>query len=276
MLQLLAETEFDPPEDIPYPYEPGPLDYIIQSTGGFLFLLYFVFKVWMLIECFRKDPDRYIWILLMLFIPGGPIFYFFLRWLPANHMQAPSGLRRFTRRSQIQRLEIAAQQIGNAYQFLELGEALIDIGKYARATQAFDQALQKEPDNIQALWGAARCDMQADRHAQALERLTKILDQDPKYKFGDVSLEYAKALHELGEDDNAITHLEDHINRWRHPEGLFLLATLYLQEGREQEAREQLKSMLLDINGSPRAIARKYGMWKSRARKLLKKIPPAH
>ena len=90
---------------------------------------------------------------------------------------------------------------------------------------------------------------------------------------GDVSLAYGKTLYELGNHDGAREHLEGHIQRWRHPGSLFLLATLEHEQKNHKQAREHLHAMLQDINSSPKAIARKFGIWKSKARKLLRKLP---
>lgn len=37
------------------------------------------FMLWMVISCLRKDPDRYLWIWIIVFVPFGPAVYFFLR-----------------------------------------------------------------------------------------------------------------------------------------------------------------------------------------------------
>ena len=100
----------------------------------------------------------------------------------------------------------------------------------------------------------------------------KILDQDPQYKFGDVSLENGRALKELGEFDAARQQFESHVRRWRHPEAMFLLAELCANQGEPNVAREHLLALIQDINGSPLAIARKHGRWKSRAKQLLRKL----
>jgi len=133
--------------------------------------------------------------------------------------------------------------------------------------------LEKDPENIQALWGAAQVDWKQGDFETAAERLSKLLKIDPQYKFGDVSLAYGKTLRELGNLDEARAYLEGHIQRWRHPESLFLLATIEQENGNHTQAREHLLAILQDINASPKTLARKFGIWKSKARKMLKKLP---
>ncbi len=88
-----------------------------------------------------------------------------------------------------------------------------------------------------------------------------------------MSLAYGRSLAELGELDGCTKHLEQHVNRWRHPEALYLLARVELERGNPAAARGHLEGLLLDINGSPKAIAKKQARWKTRAAKLLKQIP---
>ncbi|MCH7685326.1 MAG: tetratricopeptide repeat protein [Planctomycetes bacterium] len=271
------------PEVYPEYGEPYSGDYVspfFWLSGGMvgLFgLLALAFWIWMLIHCYRNEPDRFFWIWLMIiFGPGSlivSVIYFLVRWLPGNEIKTPTALKRWTRGREIERLAIAAHQIGNAHQHIQLGHALLETGQHDRAGEAYRNALEKDPENLQALWGAAQVDMQNNQFDSAAQRLSKLLSIDPQYKFGDVSLAYGKTLYELGNFDGAREHLEGHIQRWRHPGSLFLLATLEHEQNNHTQAREHLYAMLQDINGSPKAIARKFGIWKSKARKLLKKLP---
>ena len=245
--------------------------------GGGLSLLWVVYTAiwfWMLLHCLRTEPDRYFWMWMMIIVPVlGPLLYFVMRYLPAAEYRGPSFLRRWTRRRELSRLETATVQIGNPYQFIQWADALRDAGLLDQAATAYERALAKEPLNQQALWGAAQVAAVQQRHADVCRWTRQILDKDPQYKFGDVSLAFGKSTLELGDAPAATRHLEQHIRRWRHPEALYLLASLYAREGNNRAAREQLQALLHDINGSPAAIARRFGRWKSRARKLLKKLP---
>src|SRR5690606_24690658 len=100
----------------------------------------------------------------------------------------------------------------------------------------------------------------------ARDRLSRVLAIDPSYKFGDVSLAYADTLLKLNEQDEALVHLEQHTKRWRHPESLYRLAEIRAQNGDSAAARELLQGLIMDVDASPRAIARKFYFWKGRAR----------
>jgi hypothetical protein len=245
---------------------------LLLFSGGAA--LYVPFLLWMAFWCVRNDSEWVVWLwIILLFQPLGAFIYFLARWLPAANLPQPDFARRFLRKGEVRRLEIAARQIGNAYQFVELGDALREIGQRERALAAYSSALEKDPENLQALWGAGSVHFQQEDYRSAHERLSKLIQIDPGYKFGDVSLLYAKTLLALGRRDDAAAHLVGHIRRWRHPEALYTLAQLYHADNSPDQARDQLQALIMDIDASPRAIARKHMAWKSRAQKLLRRLP---
>lgn len=247
--------------------------WILVFFGGGT-LLYVPFLLWMAIWCVRKDPEWMVWLwIILIFQPLGAFIYFLARWLPGADLPQPDFARRFLRKGELQKLEIAARQIGNAHQYIELGDALRETGQYEKALSAYSQALEKDERNLQALWGSGWVHFQCEDFHSAHERLSKVVELDPGYKFGDVSLLHSKTLVAMGQREAAIEHLQEHIRRWRHPEALYVLAQLYFAENCLDEAREQLQALIMDIDSSPAAIARKQMSWKGRARKLLKRIP---
>jgi hypothetical protein len=248
--------------------------YLLSGGLELLGTAYLIFWLWMLIHCLRTEPDRSFWIWLLIVAQGvGPVLYFLLRYMPSTDVRAPAFLRRWTRGRELSRLETATVQIGNPHQFVQWADALRSVGQLDRATAAYQHALLKEPQNLPALWGATQVAMQQNRFADARTLSRQILDKDPQYKFGDVSLAHGRTLIELREPAAALEHLDAHVRRWRHPEAVFLLAKLHADRGDAVNARDHLQALLHDINGSPAAIARKHGRWKSRARQLLRKLP---
>ena len=243
------------------------------AESGVLSLFVTAFTIWMLIECLRKDPDRYLWMWLILIMPGiGPVIYFFVRWLPGRQVRPPAWFRRLTRGSEIRRLESAALQIGNPHQYVQLGDALREIGHLERARAAYLRALEMEPQNLTALWGVGLIDLQQKSFDSARDHLEKVMQKDPEFKFGDASLAYGKSLVSLGRTEEARTHLEKHVRRWRDPEGTCLLAQLEMESGLHEQARSHVRAMLVDFDCCPKAIARKNARWRRRGFQLLRKL----
>jgi hypothetical protein len=247
---------------------------LIGTEMSVIWLVYSAFWLWMVIHCVRTEPDRFFWLWIMTVVVGvGPLLYLFLRYLPASDIKPPGFLRRWTRGTELTRLETAALQIGNPHQFIQWGDALREVGRYDEAAAAYERALQKDSANLPALWGAALVAAMRKQPERTRDLTRRILDKDPQYKFGDVSLYLGKSLVELADHDTAVIHFEQHVKRWRHPEGVFLYSKLLAERGESEMARRHLESLLLDINGSPASIARKHGRWKSRAKQLLKRLP---
>jgi hypothetical protein len=241
---------------------------------GALGLLYYAFWLWMVIDCVIREPDRtfWLWLLIVASFPGA-IVYAIVRFFPQRDFTAPAWLRSWTRGRELARLETAAEQIGNAHQFIQWGDALRDVGRWDQAGSTYEKALAKDPKSLPALWGAAQVAVKQKRPDDVLSLSRRILVLDPQYKFGDVSLAYGRALIDQQDFATARTHLEQHVRRWRHPEAVYLLACRCRDDGDPAAAREHLLSLLRDLNASPTAIARKFGRWKSRARKMLRTLP---
>ncbi len=238
---------------------------------GALSLLYIPFLIWMLIDCVRHEPDRGIWIFLMIFLQGfGCFIYFFVRFLPRGNFGFLNSLLARFQTKELNRLRIEAKQIGNSYHWFHYGEKLQERQQYPQAEQAYRNALEKEPDNIQTLWGLAVCLEKQKKFEEAFQSVARIYEQDPGYKFGDVSLAFARLLIEMEKWDEAGKHLQTHVKRWRQPEGLYLLARCQLRQQNREAAKETLETLLMDIEASPSAIARKQKSWKSKAKKLMR------
>lgn len=270
--------------------QPPPIDYDPGFDFGLFSPLYYLshpglllhhplavigagFWAWMLVHCVRNDPERnvWLWVLVILNVPGA-ILYFIVRWLPDRRVSRP-GLSRWTRGRVIAQREAAARNIGNAHQWVELGDILREVGRPEKAARAYQQALQKEPANLLGLWGAALTDMQLKNFSAARDRLQKILEKDDGYKFGDVSLAYGRVLVALEEAEPARAHLDRHLKRWTHPEAHVLMATLLIDQGQPAAARQHLENTLSDISGGPPFFARQNRTWARKAKQLLRKLP---
>ena len=234
-----------------------------------------LFWLAMLIHCYIWEPDRDFWFFTMLIIPPTAIVYVFARVIFSRRQISSGLLKRFGRKREIEQKRIAAEQIGNPYQHIEYGEVLREHGRYADARTAYSHALQREPENLPALWGISLAEIELEEFVAAKSHLLSILESDFGYKFGDVSLAYGKCLYLMDETDEATEHLKQHIDRWRHPEAMYLLAVMHADQENYQAAREYLRAMFMDIDGSPKAIARRQNSWRRKGKKLLGRLPKA-
>lgn len=240
----------------------GPIVFLLAGFWG-----------WMLFDCFRHEPDRGTWLLIIFFlnVPGA-ILYCVVRRSPYMNIQLPSQLRRWTHRKKIWDAEAAAKHIGKSYQYIDLGNVLLDAGMSDRAFEAFQQAIDQDPKNPNALWGIASIEAMGKDYTAAKEHLTTLMQVDPDHKFGEGSLAYAQVLYELHDWELAVPHLVDDLKRWSHPESAIMLATIYGDQGKTDAARDVLDTMMFKLKGTPHFYFRKKRHLLSQARKLLRRL----
>ena len=157
----------------------------LVSSLGVWVLLPSAFWMLMIFDCVRNEPDRQTWLYILMFLNiAGAIVYFFACWLPRANVPMPNYFKRWSLR----------QALWNA-----------------EAAVAYQQALEKEPGNPHALWGAAFIELKNKQFAAAKDHLEALLTLDRDYKTGEASLLYGKALFELGDWEPARSHLEKDI-----------------------------------------------------------------
>jgi hypothetical protein len=146
------------------------------------------------------------------------------------------------------------------------------MGMFDKAEDAYKQALEKEADNTQALWGAAFIDIKKNNFVSAQKHLQILLKKDPDYKYGDASLAYGETLFALKEFDAAQLHLTKHIKNWSHPEAYIILSKICSQQGDIATARNYLETMITKVQGSSYFHYKRNRHLIGKAKKLLKNL----
>ena len=227
------------------------MDWSLMLSNRIFWALSTIFWLWMLIDCVMNEPDRFMWLLIISF--GnilGALLYFAVRKAPVLRYRSMPFISGFMRCGEISRAEADAHNIGNPHHYIRLGELLLETGSFSRAGEAFSRALEREPDDIQALWGAAQVDVKNKEFTTALPRLEKVLEQDFDYKYGEASLMYGRALFEL-KDRKARQHIQAHLVKWTQPEAKYMMGAMLAEDGRREEAATVLKAAILDMKGAP-------------------------
>ncbi|NET48980.1 MAG: tetratricopeptide repeat protein [Merismopedia sp. SIO2A8] len=184
----------------------------------------------------------------------------------------PTQLKRWTHRKKIWDAEAAAKNIGKPYQFINLGNVLLEAGLTERALDAYQQALKQDSKSINALWGMAAISLSQKAYDQAKIHLKPIMDRDPDHKFGEASLAYGESLYQLQEWPAAKKHLIDDVRRWSHPEAVVMLATIQIQDGEMEAAKDGLEKMMFKLKGTPHFYFRKKRHLLGEAQRLLRQM----
>lgn len=231
----------------------------------------FAFCAWMFYDCTKYERGNFPWILVIfLFNILGAMIYFCLRWLPRMSPALENFLNRGTQQRELQDAISAARNIGNAYQFAKLGSIYLNRGRLSDAIAAYQQALKRQPENLEALWGSASIEIKNNNLAQAICLLQQLVDLQPDFKFGDASLAYSKVLFSSGDFNAAQCQLERHLKHWNHPEAFLLIAQIQAHYQNSSQACDTLNTMIENVQGSPPFYYRKHRMSMLQAQKLLK------
>ena len=179
-------------------------------------------------------------------------------------------LRRLQLQQELHKAKIGVRYIGKAHQYLTLGNILLELGEFDRAQLSYTKALNKDPRNSYALWGAALVASYQNRWAVASRHLELLLKIDPKHLQGDASLLYAKVLFNLGKWSIARTQLNEDIYYWGHPESMVMLAKIEIQDGNIEIANKMLENMISKLKGAPTYHARRYQLVIKEAENILR------
>jgi tetratricopeptide (TPR) repeat protein len=254
-------------------YNLGLASFLSSGIGSIVFLVGQAFWLWMLIDCMKAEGPRSEWRYILFFgNVMGALAYFVVRWLPNNPLAMPEFMRRWTYKQKLYNAKAAARNIGNPYQYTILGDTYMQMGDRKEAQAAYRTAIDKEQQNVNALWGLAQIAMEDKQYDVAKNHLTTLMKLDPEARFGEVSLLYAKTRFELKEWAELKPHLKEDIRFWGHPESAVMLATILQQDGEAPAARDCLESMIAKVEASPMYHHRRHQPTLRKARKLLKAL----
>lgn len=245
-----------------------------------LLVLGTAFWIGMLIECYRNEPDRTLWGLLILFfnVPAA-VVYALVRFLPRHVDTFPilTGfnrrfLNRWTRKSDLWQAEAAVRHIGKEQQYLELAQIQFSMGLEEEARQSYQTALEKSPQDPHILWELASFEVNTGQLEPARGYLERLLKLDPGFRYGDASTLYGKVLVDLEQWQAARDHLEYHTQRWANPEAMVTLAELQIKAGDPESARHLIDTMLANLRGAPEFHRKRNRRFLSKGERLLRQI----
>ena len=230
-----------------------------------------VFSIWMIVDAIRRRAEFW-WLLIIIFVPFGAVVYFFMVKLQDYDLGrlkralsgAPSG--------SLSELAYRAQETPSVSNKLALGEALSSAERYVEASDVYKEILRKDDANKQALHGLSRSLLGAGRAADACEHFQRLLEMDNSYADYSAALDYAEALWQSGQKDDAIELLTGLVrvnSRINHRVALGHYLSLSERKG---EARDVLELALRDHEHSPAFVKKRDHKWAARAEKMMREL----
>ena len=231
----------------------------------------FLFQVLMIVHFFRNRPEGY-WFFVILFLgPIGAAVYFFVEVLPGFHWKMPVA-ERWERRRRRQWLERMVSESPTQEALVELAWISGRDGDYPRAIELFAEALERDPGDVESLYGRGLSSIETGDYGSAVQDLRALGRVDPTFKLQKGNLALAEAYEGLGDEDKAVEVYRSVLGQSPISQAYYGLGRLLAEQGDVQQAREMMQEVLSKQVGLPRYLRRQERPWVWRARRFLRTL----
>ena len=219
----------------------------------------------------RRRPDAY-WLWIILLGGGlGSLVYIVVEVVPDARL-LHGAYQVFPRRKRIKQLEAQVFDNPSVGNYEELGDLLLEDGKYARARECFNTVLERS-DAIDPMYRRALCALALDDYPAAAADLASVTARDPKYDYHRAAGLYAHTLGRLGRVDEADALFAEVTRTSTLSETEYNYASFLAANGRPADAREWVDRVLRKKASLPDYVRRRERPWFRRAAALAKKLP---
>lgn len=234
-----------------------------------LLVLQSVFSLWMLYDAIKRGAAEYWWLIVL--VPFGEVAYFAaVVWPDIKRQGNWDSL--FRRPPTIKQLRASYEETPSHHNRLRLAQGLHDAGQIEEAGALFEQILDEEPLERDALYGFAQCALAAGEDEAAIGALETLVDIDIAYLDSMPAVDLVEAYWETGDQDSAL-ELADTLCRKSMRVGPRAIYATYLMElDRSDEARKLLEQGLKSYDASPAYVKRRDRHDARAARALLRNL----
>jgi hypothetical protein len=224
-----------------------------------------------LLHFLRRRPDG-IWLWIIIFLgPLGATAYILLEMVP------DLGLLRNVydahgRRRRIARLEALVKDNPSAGNYEELGDLLLEEGKFAQARECYDKVIPRSSEHLDALYRRGIAEIHLNDFAAAAADLEAVTAREPKYDLHRALGLLAHAYANTGQPDLAERLFSQATSASTSSETYFNYATFLAAQGRKDEARDFAERILAKKPNMPRYLQRRERPWFRKAKGLLSQL----
>ncbi|HEU5075659.1 MAG TPA: tetratricopeptide repeat protein [Polyangiaceae bacterium] len=235
------------------------------------------FSLWMLIDALRRGASMYWVLILIVFFPIGSFVYFFaVKFKDYKPLQQKLFASIKARPSlSVDALMARYEASPTAANQLALATAFYDQERFDQAATLFQDVLERQPSEPDALWGLARVRRSQGNPAESLRLYQHLIEKAPRHGELAAALEYAEALWDAGHANRCLEILEDIADESKRLNHRLAYAHYLVQGGDKTKARNVLKRALHDHEANPSWLKQKERQWASAASDLLRKLDSA-
>lgn len=231
----------------------------------------FILQILAIVHFVRRRPENY-WFFIIFF--GGFLgagIYIVAEVLP------DLGLLRgvfqgFGRKSRIQIVETQILDNPSAANYEELGELYKDQKEFAKAREAFTNAITARSDSVYTFYYRAQASLGLGDFAKAIPDLERVVGSDAKFDYYRAAGLLADACARTGQLERAEHFYADVTQFSTTTETLYNYACFLKLAGRREEAREWAQKLLAKKRTLPRYMQRYERPWFRMGKTLLKEL----
>lgn len=212
--------------------------------GKILALVYLVLIIGAITDCARRNANQ-AWLFVIILFPLGPLIYF--AWT-GNWLGRALRARRAVSDSES---DFVGE--GTPAQLQKKGAQLVRRGRHSEAVEVLEELLEHEGPAVppKARYDIAMAYKALGRFRDARDQLSLIIGKDPEYLAGQAFLELADCFDQMGDSDKALRSYEQLLRYTRFPQARYNYGMLLDRMGRKDEAAEQMKMILHDMDKAP-------------------------
>lgn len=230
-----------------------------------------IFQIAMIVHWVRVRPEFYwLWIIILLG-PLGATIYFVVEVVPTIRWKLPA-IERLERRRRKERLERVVSDSPTQESLARLAGICAIEGDQARAVELYGEALARDPQDPDSLFGRGKALLEVGRTAEAIRDLEAVVEIEPAHAFHQAAVALAEAYEADGRDEAAEKAYLAILGRTTVSAAYFGHARLLAKRGSREEARRQLQQILNKQPGLPRYLRRQERPWVRKAKAMLKEL----
>jgi len=237
------------------------------------FLILTAFQIWMLVDAVRRE--EWLWAALIFFFGAfSAMFYFFMVYRVARAVEGTPSFEwpGAAERERIKQLQDQIHHLDKAHHHAELGGVFLKQGKLDKALECYQAAYERDPDDIDILSAYGRCLIKLNEPDKAINLLDKVIAEDQRHEYGVTLMALAEACLLLNQTERAQKALEQVLQHQTYAEARVMLAEIYLQNDRKDDAKHQLEEVIEDDKHAPAFVKKKDRVWSRKASQMLQQI----
>jgi hypothetical protein len=226
----------------------------------------------MLVDAIKRRAEFWWFLIIVFFMPFGALVYFFMVKLQDYDVGRLKRAFSGGPAGSLSELAYRAQETPSVINKLAFGDALAQVERFVEASDVYREILRKDESNKQALHGLARSLLGAGRAADACEHFQRLLEMDNAYADYSAALDYAEALWQSGQKDDAVELLTGLVRASSRINHRVALGHYLALSERKGEAKDVLELALRDHEHSPAFVKKRDHKWAARAEKMMREL----